>query len=1214
MRVTPATPRRILHPIHFLILLAPPVCAGEPLHPVGDFDALPVWPQEKAAKVYELSTRSPADATARQAQFVTRNNAAGLKALCLKLHAAMEPDAPQLAGFREHVVRGDYRKALDSYRAYFFAKVKDPEAFGAYTQNLTGYQLKARKDWVLKRVEPEFIDLAMQGVYSFKDARARVGMPGSIAWVPHTLELPEGATYTRSANDHPFWRTDAGAATRREIEFYPALNKFPTEHMPLPMRLLQSYILTGNREHLKRCCEIFDDWAMNAARDIDAFPIDIRSATELESERLRDFPGMMRVMVDERPEIAERFDSATLARLVLHALNDFIPYTIRAKRTELANWGIMGIGNALHFATLFHEFHSMTYARRELWRLWNINFTQYFALDGAGLEAADTGHGRIAVPRARECMPYALLPDVAGPLQREAFNDLLRDRMRYVTVQMTPRGRQHPRFDSKYVRHPRYDWLEPKWTTFDKVSAMRELLWDRDAELRRRLTTVMHNVGKDVAVEGSPEARSDVAPYAAMYFLRDSWGADAEHFRLYDYKGASVALAMRSVPLKSVVFGRESGRFDLAMNGSHLVVGGGIVVDRKPGNFFHGQLRTGGKTIYCMTPRRNVVGNRFYTSETFDFAESAQLNPHYRPPEGVRKDGHLFNLYSVIPELDNTPVDDVKTYRQVFALRGEGVYFINTRIENSGNRAHEYSQFFALPTWAPAKRPEQAQAAVKQLREAGHELLVEDGEAGLIATSNVGRDNVSIHLSGNLPFEYGNIIGRKGEHESIGSPLEAMESNLERYIERRVTGRNFEQRWLSHQLYPVSVRWTGEGNQVFLVVLATRPASSDEASSPLACGPRSYKKTQGRNGVLGCAVTTRNGTPAWFQSGPQRQNSLTAGPVTTTAEAVVAMQKNGVISGMVIGATALGINGKSYDLKTSDVAFSLNAAGVFNSSPIRRPIDTVQISPAQTVFIEHARVSFDIPTQDTGDVEFRYTLDGSDPTPASSLYTGPFELKKTATVKVRPFRKGLKSSPWDFPGIDAGKTIGAVFTKVDRSPAQVEGDLQDGLNYGYMEGDWPTLMMQAGRGNFCPVSRRGTVSALLSEDETNEIRRTKGAYAIRYSGYIDVPQDGVYIWYAPAHMLDVSMDAGFDLRLWIDGKEWFPEPGLHAQNSWSVALGKGLHSFEVSFVDFRMRPFKNEFWLAWREKQVWQGMPVVEVSGPGVKKQPLPRSWLKRKR
>ncbi|MBL7221770.1 MAG: hypothetical protein ISS69_16800 [Phycisphaerae bacterium] len=461
---------------------------AKPLHPLGDFDSLPTWPKTMPAKMAMLTVHPPPDADLRKKRFDRRNDSESVKALCLKLNHALEPDAPELGTFRGLVKQGKFAKALDAYRAYFFDKLKKPERYGANTRNLTGYQLKAGKKWVLKRVDPKIIELAMQGIYTIEALQGEVGHPGQMAWVPYTLKLPAGAAYGRMGNDHPFWRTEKGFSVRKEIEFFRALNKFPLDFMPLPTRLLESYVLTGNRKHLERCCEILDDWSLNARRDIDAIPIDIRSATELESERLRDFPGMMRVMVDERPELAERFDSRTLARLMLHLLSDFIPYTIRAKRTELANWGIMGIGNAFHFATLFQEFKSMTYARRELWRLWNINFTHFFALDGAAYEAADSGHSRIAVPRARECIPYCRLPENAGSLERAAFNDLLRDRMRYVVVQMSPRARQHLRFDPGYRSHPKYEWLEPKWTTFDTVSAMKELLWDRDAEVRSRLS------------------------------------------------------------------------------------------------------------------------------------------------------------------------------------------------------------------------------------------------------------------------------------------------------------------------------------------------------------------------------------------------------------------------------------------------------------------------------------------------------------------------------------------------------------------------------------------------------------------------------------------------------------------------------------------------------------------------------------------------------
>ncbi len=45
-------------------------------------------------------------------------------------------------------------------------------------------------------------------------------------------------------------------------------------------------------------------------------------------------------------------------------------------------------------------------------------------------------------------------------------------------------------------------------------------------------------------------------------------------------------------------------------------------------------------------------------------------------------------------------------------------------------------------------------------------------------------------------------------------------------------------------------------------------------------------------------------------------------------------------------------------------------------------------------------------SSETKGTEIRYTLDGSDPVPASTLYTAPFELKNTANVKTALFSRG----------------------------------------------------------------------------------------------------------------------------------------------------------------------------------------------------------------
>ena len=61
-----------------------------------------------------------------------------------------------------------------------------------------------------------------------------------------------------------------------------------------------------------------------------------------------------------------------------------------------------------------------------------------------------------------------------------------------------------------------------------------------------------------------------------------------------------------------------------------------------------------------------------------------------------------------------------------------------------------------------------------------------------------------------------------------------------------------------------------------------------------------------------------------------------------------------------------------------------------------------------------------------------------------------------------------------------------------------------------------------------------------------------------------------------------------------------------------VPLEAGFHRIKVAYTDYRWKKFRNEYWMTWQEEEMWQGTPVLEVSGPGLDKQPLPRKWLYR--
>lgn len=58
---------------------------------------------------------------------------------------------------------------------------------------------------------------------------------------------------------------------------------------------------------------------------------------------------------------------------------------------------------------------------------------------------------------------------------------------------------------------------------------------------------------------------------------------------------------------------------------------------------------------------------------------------------------------------------------------------------------------------------------------------------------------------------------------------------------------------------------------------------------------------------------------------------------------------------------------------------------------------------------------------------------------------------------------------------------------------------------------------------------------------------------------------------------------------------------------------RGEIQFQVIYTDTRTKPFKHETWMNWPNPAVvWKGgAPTLEVSGPGIEKQPLPAAWLK---
>ena len=197
----------------------------------------------------------------------------------------------------------------------------------------------------------------------------------------------------------------------------------------------------------------------------------------------------------------------------------------------------------------------------------------------------------------------------------------------------------------------------------------------------------------------------------------------------------------------------------------------------------------------------------------------------------------------------------------------------------------------------------------------------------------------------------------------------------------------------------------------------------------------------------------------------------------------------------------------------------------------------------------------------------RYTTDGSVPTHRSRLAEQPIWLSQTTVVKARCFRGSTPLSP----------VAERTFSKVLPWRAQLAGDLAQGVRYQFYHGVWDAL---PDFDELLPV-RTGTTSGFdFAPRDTSE------HFGFRYSGYLRVPEDGVYTFFL------VSDDGS---RLYIDGQMVVDNDGLHGsqERSGTVPLAAGFHPMVVTFFE---RTGGDVLELLW--------------GGPGFPKQPIPPAAL----
>jgi len=194
------------------------------------------------------------------------------------------------------------------------------------------------------------------------------------------------------------------------------------------------------------------------------------------------------------------------------------------------------------------------------------------------------------------------------------------------------------------------------------------------------------------------------------------------------------------------------------------------------------------------------------------------------------------------------------------------------------------------------------------------------------------------------------------------------------------------------------------------------------------------------------------------------------------------------------------------------------------------------VKSGETLFGESTEVSL---ANESAGAEIRYTLDGSEPTERSKIYSVPFTISHSCSLKMRSFEKNK------IPSV----VISIDFNKAVLSEAASTQKVKQGLTYDYFE-------------RFFVTTDDLDISKPLSSGTTAQfsikIAPRDTYYGYRYTGYLKVPKDDIYNFFL------ISNDGS---KLYIDGIELIENDANHGavEEPGRVGLKAGLHKILVKY-------------------------------------------------
>ena len=650
------------------------------------------------------------------------------------------------------------------------------------------------------------------------------------------------------------------------------------------------------------------------------------------------------------------------------------------------------------------------------------------------------------------------------------------------------------------------------------------------------------------AAVADPGFTSQAFPYGGYYLMRENWSPESRFLYFHDFRPGENGLWRHHKNIFVQAFGQRmltAFRWESPL----LVDGAGHMyeplTDLYPESY--GDQRGLFGSHSQKSAWQEPLPNRWFTSPQFDLAEGSLRIPF---AERFADKPPIF-------------IDDVAHDRQVFFLREAAAWIVVDRV--AARDDHDYQILWGFEAdrivpknWDTDWRNRGKQPPPPRENAYSSDQIQADPAAGAIRTTSPTRPNLSIYHAASTPLHL-----KQGE---ILQNDDAMFGNTFR------AGPTFK----------------GHGPFVVASLLYPRRAGAPDI--------KSFQPVKS-DAFAGFDAQTPEGFHIAFRAAPRSTDFDLEGVQASASSLLLSISPARSLSGIALDCAKFSLRGKSLTPPGQDFEFVEKSGGEVVFTPIFRPMAPVRILPSSDVFLGSVDVTFEHPEKD---VDIHYTIDGSEPGLKSPIFTKPVRLDQSATVRAVAIRRQGGTPPPNVDGTLQSAPASAFFRRVDAYwPAASVKNPQPGLAARYYEDDWSLSLIKL------PILQPLASGVAASWMDTSLKRESGKAFAFDFSGYLKVPQDGVYTFHGPWEMFDVGEQPGYDLIVEVDGQRWNPATRAHGHATWSVPLAEGYHAISLRYVD--LRPAADE---ATFEFQFDGEKPEVLLSGPDLPAAPVPSAWL----